>query len=271
MKSVLLHIQDDNGLEARLQAALAIVRATNGHLSCIHVTPINAYVAFDGFGGVFVMSDILKTLEENETKIRVQIEERLAHEDVSWDYNQITADTTQMLVSHGALNDLIIVGRGRHLETTAALGIAIIGDILHATRTPLLIQPEKQNSFDPLGPALVAWNGSFESANAMRFALPILKLASAVHIVTVEDQKETPFPSVTASEYLSRHGISSDLHSQNVDSRSVGDALIEAAETLGASYLVMGAYGHSRAREYLFGGVTRHMLKGCPIPLLIAH
>jgi hypothetical protein len=130
-----------------LQAALAIVRATNGHLSCIQVTPINAYVAFDGFGGVFVMSDILKTLEENETKIRVQIEERLAHKEVSWDYKQITADTTQILVSHGALNDLIIIGRGRHLETAAALGITIIGDVLHATRTPLLIQPEKQNSF----------------------------------------------------------------------------------------------------------------------------
>jgi nucleotide-binding universal stress UspA family protein len=271
MKSVLLHVQDDNGLEARLQAALCVVRATNGHLSCLHVTPINAYVAFDGFGGVFVMNDIMKALEEHETKMRTRIEGRLAHEDVSWDYSQITAEPTHALVSHGALNDLIVVGRGRHHETAALPGMTLIGDLLHATRTPLLIQPEKQDSFDPLGPAVVAWNGSFEAANAMRFVLPLLKQSSAVHIVTVEDQKETAFPSVAASEYLSRHGILTELHTQKSDSKSVGDALIASAQMLKASYLVMGAYGHSRAREYLFGGVTRHMLKDCPVPILIAH
>jgi nucleotide-binding universal stress UspA family protein len=271
MKSVLLHVQDDDGLEARLQAALSLVRATNGHLSCLHVTPINAYIAFDGFGGAFVIGDIMKALEDQETKMRKQIEERLSLEDVSWDYVQITAEPTHTLVSHGALNDLIVVGRGRHHETAALLGITMIGDVLHATRTPLLIQPEKQESFDPLGPAVVAWNGSFEAANAMRFVLPLLKQASAVHIVTVEDQKDTAFPSVAASEYLSRHGIPTELHTQKADSKSVGEALIASAQMLKASYLVMGAYGHSRAREYLFGGVTRHMLKDCPVPLFIAH
>jgi nucleotide-binding universal stress UspA family protein len=271
MKSVLLHVQDDHGLEARLQAALSIVRATDGHLSCLHVTPINAYVAFDGFGGVFMMSNIMKALEEQETKIQKRIEERLAHEDVSWDYSQITAEPTHTLVSHGALNDLIVVGRGRHHETAALPGITMIGDLLHATRTPLLIQPEKKDGFDPLGPAVLAWNGSFEAANAMRFVLPLLKQASAVHIVTVEDKKETAFPSVAASKYLSRHGISTELHTQKSDSKSVGDALIASTQMLKASYLVMGAYGHSRAREYLFGGVTRHMLKDCPVPLFIAH
>jgi nucleotide-binding universal stress UspA family protein len=271
MKSVLLHVQDDNGLEARLQAALSIVRATNGHLSCIHVTPVNAYVAFDGFGGVFVMGDIVKALDEHEAKMRTRIEERLAHEDVSWDYHQITADPSHALVSRGALNDLIVVGRGRHHETAAVPGITTIGDILHTTRTPMLIQPEKLDSFDPLGPAVVAWNGSFEAANAMRFALPLLKLASAVHILTVEDQKDTAFPSVAASQYLSRHGISSELHTQTADSKSVADTLIASVLMLKARYLVMGAYGHSRAREYLFGGVTRYMLKDCPVPLLIAH
>jgi nucleotide-binding universal stress UspA family protein len=271
MKSVLLHVQDDNGLEARLQAALSIVRTTKGHLSCIHVTPINAYVAFDGFGGVFVMGDILKSLEEHESKMQMRIEARLAHEDISWDYSQITAEPVQAVVSHGALNDLIVVGRGRHNETAAVLGITMLGDILHATHTPMLIQPDAQDSFDPLGPAIVAWNGSFEAANALRYALPLLARSSAVHIVTIEDQKETAFPSVTASEYLSRHGISSELHTQKADSKSVGDALIASAQMLKASYLVMGAYGHSRAREYLFGGVTRTMLKDCPLPLLIAH
>ena len=76
MKSVLLHVQNDGDLDAKLQAALAIVRASNGHLSCLHVTPINAYVAFDGFGGPFVMSGVLDALQENEDKMRASIEEQ---------------------------------------------------------------------------------------------------------------------------------------------------------------------------------------------------
>jgi nucleotide-binding universal stress UspA family protein len=270
MQSVLLHIQNDEDLDAKLQAALAIVRASKGHLSCLHVTPINAYVAFDGFGGPFVMSGVLDALQENEDKMRARIEGHLAHEDVSWDYTQITSEPTYAIVSKSALSDLIILGRGHHVGTTAYPGISLLGDVLAATRSPIMVQPSKQNSFDPLGAAVVAWNGSFEAANAMRFALPMLKMASAVHIVTIEGDAEYEFPSISASEYLSRHDIPSELHVQKADKKSIADTLISAAELLKGSYIVMGGYGHSRAREYLFGGVTRHMLLHSPVPILVA-
>ncbi len=270
MKSVLLHVQNDENLDAKLQAALAIVRASEGHLSCFHVTPINAYVAFDGFGGPFVMTGVLDALQENEDKMRARIEGHLAHEDVSWDYAQITGEPTHAIVSKSALADLIVLGRSHHVGTSAYPGISMLGDILAATRSPILVQPAKQNSFDPLGPALVAWNGSFEAANALRFALPMLAMSSGVHILTIEDDKEYDFPSVSASEYLSRHGITSDLHVQKADKKSIADAIISAAGLLNASYVVMGGYGHSRAREYLFGGVTRNMLLHSPVPIFIA-
>jgi nucleotide-binding universal stress UspA family protein len=269
MKSVLLHVQNDGDLDAKLQAALAIVRASSGHLSCLHVTPINAYVAFDGFGGPFVMSGVLDALEENEEKMRVRIEELLAQEDIPWDYTQITGEPTHSIVSKSALADLIVLGRGHHIGTTAYPGISLLGDVLAAARSSILVQPAGQQVFDPVGPAVVAWNGSFEAANAMRLAVPMLAMASAVHIVTIECDTEYPFPSVTASEYLSRHGISSELHVQKADKKSIVDALISATELLNASYIVMGAYGHSRAREFLFGGVTRTLLKESPIPLIL--
>ncbi len=269
MKSVLLHVQNDGDLDAKLQAALAVVRASKGHLSCLHVTPINAYVAFDGFGGPFVMSGVLDALQENEDKMRARIEMQLAQEDVSWDYNQITGEPTHAIVSKSALADLIVLGRGHHIGTTAYPGISLLGDVLAAARSSILVQPADRTIFDPLGPAVIAWNGSFEAANAVRFAVPMLAMASAVHIVTIECDTEPPFPSVSASEYLSRHGITSELHVRQADKKSIVDTLISAAESLNASYIVMGAYGHSRAREFLFGGVTRTLLKDCPIPLIM--
>lgn len=269
MKSVLLHVQDDDGLEARLQAALAIVRATKGHLSCVHLTPVNAYVAFDGFGGAFVMGDIMKALEERETAMRLRMEAHLSKEDVSWDYNQVTADPTGHLVARAALNDLLVVSREHHSTTSAYPAMTMFGDILHASRTPILVQPTKQASYDPLGPVAVAWNGSFEAANALRQALPLMKMASEVHIVSIEEQDGSDFPSTSASEYLSRHGVASEIASHGRGSRTIGENIIDAARECNASTIVMGAYGHSRAREFLFGGVTRSMLKDCPIPLLL--
>ena len=74
MKSVLLHVQDDEGLEARLQAALAIARASGGHLTCIHVTSMSAFVGIETFGGAYVSTELMNRLEEHETAMQARIE-----------------------------------------------------------------------------------------------------------------------------------------------------------------------------------------------------
>jgi hypothetical protein len=74
MKSILLHVQSDAGMEARLQAALAIARAHGGHVSCLHVTPINLYIVSDGVYGAYLMPDFATRLDEMEAKIRADIE-----------------------------------------------------------------------------------------------------------------------------------------------------------------------------------------------------
>lgn len=270
MKSILLHVQDDPGLDARLQAALAIARATSGHVSCLHVTPIGLYVASDGINGAFMMPNFAKTLDEMETKMRTRIEAHLEKEDVSWDYEQTTGDPAQLLVSRSSLADLIVLGRYRHRDTYYT-PVNLIGDVLQSARTPILVQPEDLANFDAFGPAVVGWNGSFEAANALRAALPLLKIASAVHIVSIEESKEHMLPSLSASTYLSRHGIASELHARPVSDLPVEDAIKSTAQVLRAGYIVMGGYGHSRAREFLFGGVTRNLLTQCPVPLVMAH
>ncbi len=272
MKSVLLHVQDDEGLEARLQAALAIVRASGGHLTCLHVTPMSAYAyaGFETYGGAYVLTDLLKQLEEHEAAMRTRIEAQLASEDVAWSYERQTSDPVSALVNSGALADLIVLGRSRHSQSSAYRAMSIFGDILATSHTPLLVYSNDQQRFDPLGPAVVAWNGSFEAANALRAALPLLKQASAVHIVSVDEDKHFDCPPLGASEYLSRHDVHAEMIRESKGTQSVDERLVATATSLGASYLVMGAYGHHRAREFLFGGVTRSLLKECIVPLVLA-
>jgi nucleotide-binding universal stress UspA family protein len=98
----------------------------------------------------------------------------------------------------------------------------------------------------------------------------MLEGASAIDVVTISE-REPAFPAVDACEYLSRHSLKSEIYPLELDQRTVGDLLLEAVEELESAYVVMGAYGHSRAREFLLGGATRQMLTDSPVPLLMTH
>jgi len=271
MKSILLHVQHDDSLESRLQTALSLTRATEGHLRCLHVTPIEAYVAFDGFGGVFVMQDVLKSIDEQESQLRQRIEEQLRKEDVSWDYQQTTGNLANVIVSQAALADVIVVGRDYHRDYRAVSPVSLIGDLLQRSRTPLLVPPSSGEAFDPTGPTVIAWDGGYEAANAVRGTLGLLKLASRVEVVRVDAKQEKMFPATELLEYLSRHEIHAELRVEEAADELVPAAILASAEQIGATSLIMGGYGHSRIGEFIFGGVTRTFLENAPVALIIAH
>jgi len=270
MKSVLLYINDDTGLEARLQAALDLTRAIDGHLHCIRSNPYHPQMAFDGVTGMSVMYDISQLTIEADNKLRQRIEERLNDEDISWNYLEYNADSARGIARNSALMDIIVLS-SMSGDKNNTIPLGILGDVLFNTRSPVLVQPNAVKKFDASAPALVAWNGSFEAGNALRAATSLLKLASDVHIVTVAEDKKHDLPPLEASEYLSRHGIKSEVHEHEASKRSIQSILLSTAEILGAGYIVMGAYGHSRAREFLLGGVTRNLFMDCPVPLIVSH
>ena len=187
MKSILLHVQDDPSLDRRLDAALALARACGGHLGCLHVTPVEAYVAMDSFGGVFVMQEMLTAIDAQENVLRKRVEERLSREEIGWDYEQVTGSVANVIISRAALSDVVVVGRERHSQALDGAALALLGDLLHRSRTPLLVPAKSGRPYDPTGPALIGWDGSYEAANAVRGALGLLRLASDVRVVRVEE------------------------------------------------------------------------------------
>lgn len=273
--SILLHVQDDAMLDSRLEAALSIARSSGAHLSCLHVTPFQAYVALDSFGGVFVMQGVLDKLEEQEMELRARVEQKLAM-DVSWDYEQVTGNVTSLIIGHAALADLVVFGREPHRHDFPDSAMGMMGNLLHRARTPLFIPGDEKAPVDAAGPALIAWDGSYEAANAIRASLGLLKIASDVAIIHVAEDKEQAFPCTKLLEYLSRHEIHADLSVQDPpgsvrDPEVVATTLVAHAKGMRAAYIVMGGYSHNRIREVVFGGVTRSLLKECAVPLVIAH
>lgn len=275
VKSFLVHIQNEQFLDQKLETALSLARACDAHLSCLHVTPIEAYVAFDNFGGAFVMTDVLSALDDEELKLRVRVEEELRSEDAAWDYLQVTGNVPTQIIRHAALADLIVVGREPHRADFVGSTIGLLGDLLHRSRTPLFVPGNGSGPVDPTGIAIIAWDASHEAANAVRAAVGLLRIASDVRVLQVrEPDKDEPFPGKRLLEYLSRHGIHAEMQIEppgSAGGEGVAAILLARAKAADAAYIVMGGYNHSRVGEYLFGGVTRTLLADCPTNLFIAH
>ena len=270
MKTILLHIHDDNASEARMQTALDLARAHNGHLMCVQVTPMTAYVATTDFGGVFVLNDVVDAVGKMEQKLRADTEAQLARENVPWSYEHYDGDLAATLVARSSLADVVILTRCVRAPLPGEPE-PLAGDVAVHASTPVLAVPPDLNGFDACGAAFIAWNGSAEAANALKAALPMLQQAAAINIASVTDDAKDIFPATDACEYLSRHGLKAELHEVPRNGNTTGERLLQALREIGGDYVVMGAYGHSRAREFLLGGVTRHMLRACPVPVLLAH
>ena len=270
IKMILFDVHNDEALDARLQIALSLARTFGARVHLLHVTPVEAYTVTDSFA-TYIGAELVAVLESEAANLKERLEKQLANEDVNWSYEEVTGSLMTHLAHRAAFADLVITGRQPYAREFAGSSTALFGDMLQAIRTPLLIAGDGRKEIDLFGSGLVAWNGSYEAANAMRAAVPLLKLASRVRVISVEEGKDEQFPSTDALEYLSRHGIHAELVQPLNFVDGVPDTLVDEAIRADASYIVMGGYGHSRAGEFLFGGVTRSLLKDCPVSLIIAH
>ena len=269
MKSVFLNATDDTAFAARLRAALGLARGFDSHLTCVHVTPFDAIVSGDPFGGFYSLPTVLEEVSETYEAHRAETEAVLTREGVTWEWLPYRGQPAHILVDRSRLADLIVLSFPS-VSDHSGRGISLPSDVAVHARCPVLAIGAEDGGFDCFGKAVVAWNGSAEAGSAIRAALPMLKKAASVHIVTVTEE-ETEFPATEASRYLALHGVGSELHEWSPVERGVAGAILAAADDLDASYIVMGAYGHSRIREALIGGVTRIMLEESSIPLLLAH
>ncbi|MGE4432135.1 MAG: universal stress protein [Sphingobium sp.] len=265
MKNILLLVHEDAGQEARLQAALDLTRAFEGHLSCIDVAMV-PMVAADINGGA-EQAMLLNDERDREKANRVRLEERLDHEGVAWDWTDVIGGMAQAMVDASSLADILVLNR--QLDEPSFLDMReITSSVLMKARVPVLAMPEKQNRF-AMDRAFIAWDGSETCAATMRACVPLLKLARDVRLFTATDKSTRANPAA-AARYLARHGIGAEIETAERGSVNVDQKISEAAQDWQADYVLMGAYGRGRLRE-TFGGVTKRMLGASPLPLLLGH
>lgn len=260
MKSILVYADRSPAMAPRLETALALAGSAGGHVTVLVDTPVARYVSMDPMGGSYLASAALDQALAADDEHAAAIEAQLSRQNVPFAVVRSDREPVAALAEGSRLADLVVLSRC----------CSFAGEVAITASTPVLVVPDDRALSVPVRSACIAWDGGQEAAAAVRGAVPILAACDRVSMITVNEKGEGHAPR-DALDYLAAHGIQAALE-QVERNGSIEQTLDAAVARIAPDLLVMGAYGHSRMRQYLFGGVTRHFLgdEKAP-PLLLAH
>jgi nucleotide-binding universal stress UspA family protein len=186
----------------------------------------------------------------------------------------VEEDTDIGLCMQSRYSDLVVVSQASLKTWPAELRSDLPQDVVLHSARPVLILPSTCTGISTASSITIAWNGSNEAARAIYSALPLLQRARQVDLVVFDAELERDahgeLPGADMADYLAHHGVRVEVSSLRAG-RYECDALIAFATEHGADLIVMGAYGHSRFRQLMLGGVTSSMLAISPLPLWMCH
>lgn len=275
-KTILVHVDAGQRAAARIDAASRLALTHEAHLVGSALTGLSAFMLpvsmMDaGMPPMVVPVEQLRAgadlaLDEFDKRARAigvdSVERRRADDDVGLG-----------LSLQARYADLVVIS-----QTPAAEAAPYVQPdyaqylVLHSPR-PVLVLPAAYDGRDIGSHVTVAWNGSTEAAHAIASALPLLRRAANVDLLVIVgglDTDQGEQPGADMALYLARHGVNVQVVVLR-DNGDAGEQLLSFASEKGADLIVMGAFGHSRLREFVLGGVTRTAMRTSPIALLMSH
>jgi nucleotide-binding universal stress UspA family protein len=285
IKIILVPATGSDGDVSVFASALAAARRFDAHLEFLHVRPDAAAMAVsmaaDGSGATMVGSLVTRLEQEadqRENKANQLFQDFCQRQALAlceappappgpsarW-LRQIGAEP-HWVAEYGRTADLLVIGRssdagGVFLETIEAALVDSGRPLLIPPATPLANLPET---------VVIAWKATREAARAVTAALPFLQIAKQIVIMTVDEDRAHAEEADRLMAGLRWHGVPVSVQHLQPEGQSAADTLLAATREQGA-LLVMGGYGHSRLREWIFGGFTLHVLRGADVPVLMAH
>lgn len=276
-KTLLVHLDASMHADTRIRAAANLAVKEDAHLIGAALTGVT-WSLYQPAGFGLDSIDLEPLLEEvrKQAKAAIARFEAIANEVgvTSFESRLIDDDAVNGLSLHARYADLVVLGQPDPDEYSYTTSREFPELVAMQSAVPVLAVPYA-TPWRPLGNRiLVAWNGSREARRAIHYALPLLEQAKAAQVVVFNAGSDPSVhgeqPGADIALYLARHGIRVEVAQRSCD-KNVGEALLSAADDYDADMIVMGCYGHARAREILLGGATRTMLRSMTVPVLLAH
>ena len=272
LKTILVHVADDDQYKKRLKVAIALARRNKAHVTALHVTSsTDARAAVIGRAASARFSeaaveDARKKAEEMKADFNAAcVAKKVSHRWVVED-----GDHLELLEEHARVADLVIVSQSKNRYLEDFFRHQLPEQIVVKSGCPVLIIPRKWRVKTTISSILIAWKSDREAVRSVRDSLEFLKKAKRVQALTVSHGEELDgLPVDQLIMYLARHGI--DVEHIHEDHSDVSEAIIETSIKEDHDMVVMGGFGQSRIKEMVLGSVTNTVLRKMKLPVLISY
>ncbi|MCR9214530.1 MAG: universal stress protein [Proteobacteria bacterium] len=272
IKTILLHLNNDPQLDQRIEAALGIAEDYDAHVKALFtISQVTVPTSFMGYVPPEFIEQSRKVEEEHAAEAKAKLEEYAGKIGREVEIVIEEGYAPDLINEHAVAVDLVILGQGDPDAENNAQSQYVADELVVSSPRPVLTIPFAGKYRDFGKHVLVAWNNSRESSRALHEAMPFLKKAEKVTLVSVNAKEDEAYEMEHILGHLKRHGIEATYKSGQWPGIGVGDALLDALVDYSADMLVMGAYGHSRLREMILGGATENILSHMTAPVLFAH
>lgn len=277
LQSILLHVDASPCCVERLQLAQQLAEPHHASVTAMYAEmPASVQYPYTFNVGPEIFAVMQNYEAERRQKAKASFERLPVSTQSVSHWLEGHGDPVQAFVHQSWTADLMLLGqREPESDSGPDLPASWVESVLVHSGKPALVVPYVGVERLPGQTVLVAWKDSRESARALAASMPFLQRAKHVHVATWQNDSDQdprePASLVPLERYLTQHGVSAMSHRHVRSARRVGEHILSLAAETDSDLIVMGAYGHSRAREWVLGGVTRTLLDTMTVPLLMCH
>ncbi len=275
--SLLTVLSDDRLANTTVKKAAELAGGCDAHLDCLCIGVDRSQTGYYYAGATaLIVEQSLNQVREEARRLETLARAHLGNTDIRWSVETGVTQITELsrhIAARARFSDLVVVPTpyGENKEKEMPM---IVESALFEASVPVLVMPDNASLPYPPNTITVAWNESSEALVAAKAALGLLREAELVRVVVVDPPAHGPNrsdPGGALSQFLARHGVRVEVDVITKSMPRVSDVLLRHAQDKVSDLIVMGAYGHSRFRESVLGGATRHMLEQAKVPVFMAH
>jgi nucleotide-binding universal stress UspA family protein len=272
-KTLLVHLDDSTHNAARLDYALQIAARHDAHLIGLYVVCEELTKPLFLHGEERWSAACEAQRDHNLRSAQADFLAAAGRAGCSAEWRAPDGPPTETAMLHARHADLLILGQEDPEDRSAYIARQFVGDVVMGSGRPAIVLPHAGPVRPQMENVMIAWDGGRESARAATDALPLIRRASFVTVMTVLRHPHAGEPTgIDVAAWLARHGIEASFAATpKVTGVNTGAVLLNMLADRHIDLLVMGAYGHARAQERLLGGVTRTMLQSMTVPVLMSH
>lgn len=274
IRNILVHLDGPRRAEERLLLGRQLAAAHGASVRVLYAAVPAALMVPMAGESAGLMAETLVAFDEDRRESARRIFDACMRQPgprASW--SQVSDIAAQGTFARSAMYcDLMVLGQHDPSEPGRSVPPHFVEGVLMQSGKPAIVVPYTGPSGADISTVAIAWKETAEAARAVSAALPLLKKARRVHVLSWGGEPagvDAPWPDLPG--YLALHGIECEWHPNGPEQSGIGEQILSRCADLSADLLVMGCYGHSRSREWVLGGASRTLLESMTLPVLMSH